>query len=124
MRLLGTTRRQELLRLCWQEERAAGDLHRALPDVTFGAISQHLRQLVDAGLVTVRKDGRRRLYRARPEALGSLRATLEAMWGDALWQLKLRAELLAGRRGPARKTRRTARPTSRSRSGRNPKTKP
>jgi len=102
MRLLGTTRRQELLRLCWDEEQSAGDLHRALPDVTFGAISQHLRQLADAGLVTVRRDGRRRLYRAQPAALGPLRKTLEATWADALWRLKLRAELLAGRRGPMR----------------------
>lgn len=114
MRLLGTTRRQELLRLCWDEERAAGDLHRALPDVTFGAISQHLGQLVDAGVMTVRRDGRRRLYRAVPDALGPLRPMLEAMWADALWQLKLRAELLDGRRGPARTPpRRSARPTSR-----------
>lgn len=105
MRILGTTRRQELLRLCLTAEQSAGDLHRALPDVTFGAISQHLKRLAEAGLVTVRKDGRHRRYRAVPEALGPLRATLEAMWGDALWQLKLRAELLAGRRGPRRSKR-------------------
>lgn len=116
MRLLGTARRQELLRLCWDQEQSAGDLHRALPDVTFGAISQHLQKLAAKGLVAVRKDGRRRFYRARPEALGALAATLEAMWGDALWRLKLRAELLAGRRGPSGKRRRTARPTPRRRS--------
>jgi DNA-binding transcriptional ArsR family regulator len=111
MRILATARRQELLRLCWREERSAGELARALPDVTFGAVSQHLARLTEAGLLTVRKDGRRRLYRARRDALGPLRRTLEAMWDDALWQLKLRAELLAHRRGPRRRTR----PPSRSR---------
>lgn len=123
MRLLGTTRRQELLRLCFYEERSAGDLHRALPDVTFGAISQHLHKLADAGLLTVRKDGRRRLYRAQPDALGPLRKTLEAMWDDALWQLKLRAELLNGRRGPARRRPARAKPTPR-RPARSPRKKP
>jgi DNA-binding transcriptional ArsR family regulator len=47
-------------------------------DVTFGAVSQHLRVLEDAGLVSVRRDGRRRLYQARREQLGPLRAVLEA----------------------------------------------
>jgi DNA-binding transcriptional ArsR family regulator len=112
LRSLVTARRQELLRLCWDEERAAGDLHRALPDVTFGAISQHLARLQAAGLVTVRKEGRRRLYRARKEALGPLGRMLESMWQDALWRLKLRAELAASRRGPRR------RPPSRSRKAR------
>jgi len=41
-------------------------------DVTFGAVSQHLRVLEDAGLVSVRRDGRRRLYQARREQLGPL----------------------------------------------------
>jgi DNA-binding transcriptional ArsR family regulator len=54
-------------------------------DVTFGAVSQHLRALVEAGLVSVRRDGRRRLYRARPEQLGSLRAVLEDLWPEPTW---------------------------------------
>lgn len=112
LHVLGAARRQELVRLCWDEEQSAGELHRALPDVTFGAVSQHLRRLVDAGALAVRRDGRRRLYRARRDVLEPVRALLEAMWGDALWQLKLRAELAAGRRGP----RRRSRPRSRSRS--------
>jgi len=110
LRLLAAPRRQELLRLCWDRERSAGELHQALPDVTFGAISQHLGRLVEAGVLVVRKDGRHRRYRAQPQALGPLRESLEAMWDDALWQLKLRAELLANRRGPRR-----SRPSSRSR---------
>jgi DNA-binding transcriptional ArsR family regulator len=111
LRVLGTARRQELLRLCWDEERSAGDLHRALPDVTFGAISQHLRKLTEAGVLVVRKAGRQRFYRARREVLGPLRKTLETMWGDALWRLKLLAELRSGRRGPRRQQRPRSRRT-------------
>ena len=97
---LGTPRRREILRLVWREERAAGELHRALPDVTFGALSQHLRVLRDAGLVTSRAEGKSRLYRARKEALGPMKRALEAMWDDALYRLKLHAELEEARRGP------------------------
>ncbi len=97
---LQTPRRRELLRLVWQSERSAGELHSAMPEVSFGAISQHLRVLREAGLVEVRRDGRRRLYRARPEALGPLRQWLLASWDDALYRLKLAAELEHARRGP------------------------
>ena len=98
--VLAAPRRREILRLLRSGERSAGAIHRALPDVTFGAVSQHLRVLSDAGLVAVRPAGRARFYRGRPERLGPLRACLESMWDDALYQLKLAAELEAGRRGP------------------------
>lgn len=97
---LATPRRREILRLVWDEERAAGEIHRELGDVTFGAVSQHLRRLREAGLVAVRTEGRRRYYRARPETLGPVAAALEAIWDDALYRLKLRAELEHSRRGP------------------------
>jgi DNA-binding transcriptional ArsR family regulator len=100
MAVLGAPRRREILRLLRGGERSAGEIHRALPDVTFGAVSQHLRVLADAGLVSVRPEGRLRLYRGRPERLGALRPWLESMWDDALYRLKLAAELEAGRRGP------------------------
>ena len=48
------------------------------------AVSQHLRVLKDAGLVTERRAGTRRLYAANPKALGELRAAIEAMWQEAL----------------------------------------
>lgn len=98
--VLASPRRREILRLVWREERAAGEIHRALTDVTFGAVSQHLRILGASGLVTMRRDGRRRLYRARRAALGPVAATLEALWSDALYRLTLRAELDESRRGP------------------------
>lgn len=65
---------------------AAGDIASRF-DVTFGAISQHLAVLREADLVTVRREGNRRLYQARKERLGPLRAFLEAMWEDTLDEL-------------------------------------
>ena len=106
---LGAPRRREILRLVWNGERSAGDIHRALGDVTFGAVSQHLRVLEEAALVASRRDGRRRFYAARKDAAGPLRRWLESMWGDALYRLKLQAELEASRRGPAGGARRAAR---------------
>jgi DNA-binding transcriptional ArsR family regulator len=97
---VASPRRREILRLVWSEELEAGAIHRAMPDVTFGAVSLQLRALADAGLVESRSDGRHRLYRARREALGPVGRMLEGMWGDALWRLKLQAELLETRRGP------------------------
>lgn len=97
---LGTPRRREILRLVWEDERSAGAIHRALPDVTFGAVSQHLRVLRDAGLVSCRADGRLRLYRARRRALGPFKNALEAQWAGALDRLKVLAELEEARRGP------------------------
>jgi|SRR6516165_7564707 len=48
------------------------------------AVSQHLKVLKEAGLITERRDGTRRLYAANPRALGELRAAIEAMWHEAL----------------------------------------
>ena len=85
-------RRREILHLVARHELAAGEIHRAVGDVTFGAISQHLRVLAEAGLVVMRKDGRHRRYRARLEPLGPLRAWLEAMWDRSLADLAQLAE--------------------------------
>lgn len=100
LKAVGTPRRREILRLVWGRERSAGEIHHALGDVTFGAVSQHLRVLREAGLVVVRREGRRRCYIARRRNLGPLRAWLEAMWDSALYELKLKAELEEARRGP------------------------
>ncbi len=85
-------RRREILRLVWHGERAAGEIHRALGDVSFGAVSQHLKVLADAGLVEARKQGRFRYYRARRAALGPLRRALEQMWDQSLGELAALAE--------------------------------
>ena len=80
---LVSPRRREILRLVWNEERSAGDIHRSMPDVTFGAVSLHLRLLTETGLLGVRGDRQYRFYSARKEALGPLGQMLENMWDDA-----------------------------------------
>ena len=97
---IASPRRQEILRLIWRQELTAGTIHKAMSDVTFGAVSLQLRALAEAGLVELRAEKQSRFYRARPEALGPLAGVLERMWDDALWRLKLAAELEETRRGP------------------------
>jgi DNA-binding transcriptional ArsR family regulator len=91
LRAVSEPRRQQILRLVWDQERPAGDIAASF-EVTFGAVSQHLRVLHEAGLVSVRRDGRRRLYQARREQLGPLRAVLEDLWRDRLAELRVLAE--------------------------------
>ena len=75
-------------------------------DVTGPAISQHLRVLHRAGLVTERRVGTRRIYRARPEGLAPLRAFLEEFWDERLETLKAEAEAEERRRRADRQRRR------------------
>jgi DNA-binding transcriptional ArsR family regulator len=103
---VASPRRREILRLVWDRELSAGAIHQALPDVTFGAISLQLRALKQANLVDTRADGQQRFYRARRTALGPVAGMLERMWNDALWRLKLAAELEESRRGPRPRRRR------------------
>jgi DNA-binding transcriptional ArsR family regulator len=89
---LGAPRRREILSFICRGERSAGEIHRALGDLTFGAVSQHLGTLERAGLVSARREGRHRLYAARPEGLRPLREWLDSMWEGALLSLKTLAE--------------------------------
>ena len=107
LRAAASPRRQEMLRLVWDHELNAGAIAAAMPDVTFGAVSLQLRELANTGLVTARADGRHRYYRANKQALGPLGRALQQMWDDALWRLKLAAELEQSRRGPRARRRRT-----------------
>jgi DNA-binding transcriptional ArsR family regulator len=75
----------------WDAERTAGDIASHF-DVTRPAISQHLTVLKEAGLVDERRNGTKRLYRARPEGMAELRAFLDEFWGDRLEALKREAE--------------------------------
>ena len=84
-------RRREILRLIWDRELPAGEIA-ARFDVSWPAISQNLAVLVKAGLVTERREATRRFYRARPQALGSLRAAVEEMWNQDLDRLRLAVE--------------------------------
>ena len=107
---VASPRRREILRLIWDREAPAGAIAAAMPDVSFGAVSLHLRALSDAGLVACRRDHRHRYYSARREALGPVADALEQMWEDALWKLKLQAELEHSRRGPKPARRRRKKP--------------
>lgn len=92
LRALAAPRRRAILGLVRQGERSAGEIHRAVGAVTFGAVSQHLGVLERAGLVTSRREGRSRLYRARPEGLEPLVRWLGPQWDAALDRLKRLAE--------------------------------
>ena len=100
---VASPRRREILRLLWDQDLTAGAIQQAMPDVTFGAVSLQLKVLSEAGLVESQPDRQYRVYRVRREALGPLAAMLEGMWTDALWQLKLEAELKETRRGLRRR---------------------
>ncbi|HEV3473106.1 MAG TPA: metalloregulator ArsR/SmtB family transcription factor [Actinomycetota bacterium] len=86
LQVIAEPRRRDILRLVWDRELAAGDIARRF-DVTFAAVSQHLGVLRDAGFVSMRPEGRTRLYKADRKALGPLRPMLEMMWGDSLDRL-------------------------------------
>lgn len=88
---LAEPRRREILRLIWHRELAAGQIATRF-DVTRPAISQHLRVLKRSGLLKERREGTRRLYRARPEAVAELRAYLEEFWETSLRRLGVEAE--------------------------------
>lgn len=92
--------RRRLLRLVRDDEIAAGELATHFRTLSRPAVSQHLRVLEDARLVTVRRVGNRRLYRGRPEGLTELRGFIDDMWTDGLARLKQVAE--RAERGAAR----------------------
>ena len=83
LRALAEPRRRAILQLVAQTELPAGQIAEAF-DVTRTAVSQHLTVLKTAGLLVERRDGTRRLYRARPEGLAGLRAFLDEMWASSL----------------------------------------
>lgn len=90
--------RRAILTLVRGREMAAGDIA-ARFDVTGPAISQHLRVLKEAGLVTERREGTRRLYLVRNEGLDDVREFLDQFWGEGLARLKAAAEAEEKQRG-------------------------
>jgi DNA-binding transcriptional ArsR family regulator len=91
-RALSDGTRRSILRLVRDDERSAGDLAGQFRTMSRPAVSQHLRVLHQAGLVTVRSDGNRRMYRARTEGLADMWQYLDEMWADRLERLKAAAE--------------------------------
>jgi DNA-binding transcriptional ArsR family regulator len=91
LQVIGEPRRREILRLVWTDELSAGEIAGRF-DVTFGAVSQHLGVLRDAGFVTVRAAGNQRFYRADRRALGPFAKALEAFWATSLDRLAAAVE--------------------------------
>jgi DNA-binding transcriptional ArsR family regulator len=90
-RALAEPTRREILRLVRDDERTVSDIA-ANFTVSRPAVSQHLRVLADAELVTVRSDGTRRYYRARPEGLAELAEWLDGFWSTSLRRLAVEVE--------------------------------
>src|SRR5439155_12955522 len=91
LKAIAEPNRRRILQLVRDEELSAGEIASHF-DVTRPAVSQHLNVLKEAGLVSERRNGTKRLYRARPEGLAELKAFLEGFWGDRLEVLRLEAE--------------------------------
>ncbi len=91
-----------MLRLARDGERTASELAEAA-GLSPSAASQHLKLLKDVGLMHVRVDAKRRLYRVDFERLAQVRAVFDELWSDQLDALKRRAE--AGARRPGRQGR-------------------
>ena len=87
LKAISNPRRREILRLVWDRELSAGQIA-ARFDVSWPAVSQNLNVLRRAGLLSERRDGARRLYRADREALGPLEVVLRDMWEQDLDRLK------------------------------------
>ncbi len=91
LRAIAEPNRRKILELVRDTELSAGDIARAF-EVSRPAISQHLKILEQAGLLSVRKDGTRRLYRSRPEAVADVKAFIDSYWQEGLDRLKAAAE--------------------------------
>ncbi len=92
LRAVADPTRRAILRLVRDDELAAGAIAQHFPAISRPAVSQHLRVLTDAGLVDVRPDGNRRLYRWRRDGLRDAAAFVEEMWFDNLARLKVATE--------------------------------
>jgi DNA-binding transcriptional ArsR family regulator len=96
LRAVADPTRRAILRLVRDDELPAGQIATHFPAISRPAVSQHLRVLQDAGLLDVRRDGNRRLYRWRREGLRDVASFVASfvddMWADGLARLKAAAE--------------------------------
>ena len=92
MNAIANPRRRQILRLVWDAERSAGEIAATIGDISWPAVSQNLRLLKDSGLITERRQGTHRYYRADRRALGPLEAVLRQMWTRDLGRLRDLAE--------------------------------
>ena len=104
LKALAEPRRREILRLVWSDELPATDIAASFTEVTRSAISQHLGVLREARLVTERREGTRRLYRADHGEMDRLREFLDRYWTDGLLRLRDVAEAAERAGGPSELT--------------------
>ena len=97
LRALAHGARRQILGLVWREERSAGEIAATFA-MTRPGVSQHLTILRECELVTMRRDGTRRLYRANRKAIAKLRAQIGDLWDTGLSRLKDAAESAQRRR--------------------------
>jgi DNA-binding transcriptional ArsR family regulator len=88
---LGDATRRRIVEVLLAQPSSVSDIARQLP-VSRPAVSQHLQVLKSAGLVAVRTEGRRNIYRLDPQGLAALRDHLDSLWLAALEQFKTTAE--------------------------------
>jgi DNA-binding transcriptional ArsR family regulator len=91
LRALAEPHRRRILTVVGDRELPAGEIAEHF-DITHQAVSQHLRTLKDAGLLRERREGTRRLYAIRPEAIESVRTFLDELWPASLARLKATVE--------------------------------
>ena len=95
LQIIAEPRRRDILALVWNHELPVAAIA-SHTDVTLSAVSQHLAIMREAGLVTMRKDGNRHLYRADHDALGPFKDVLETMWRSGLARLAGEIEAAEG----------------------------
>jgi DNA-binding transcriptional ArsR family regulator len=88
---LGDPHRRAIVELLTRGDRSVRELADELP-ISRPAVSRHLKLLKDAGLVTDRAEGTRRLYRLHDEGIDAVRGYLEQVWGEAAARFRLRAD--------------------------------
>lgn len=91
LRAIAEPHRRTILQLICDQELTAGEIASRF-EITRPAISQHLTVLKQAGLLSERREGTRRIYRARAQGLVELRGFLDEFWADGLDRLKAAAE--------------------------------
>src|ERR1700742_202136 len=103
-RAIAEPRRRQILAMVREGELSAGEIAAGF-EISRPAVSQHLAVLREAGLLSERREGTSRLYRARPEGMASLRDFMNEFWTDRLERLRLAAELEQQRRNKRGKRR-------------------
>jgi DNA-binding transcriptional ArsR family regulator len=109
LKALAEPRRRAILRLVWSQELPATEIADRFTDVSRPAISQHLAVLKEADLVTERRDGTRRLYRANVDTMAELRAFLDEYWTSGLERLRDAAEAAESRKRQTSRSQRKGR---------------